>query len=103
MLMYRSYYLLSLQGDGEEKEEKVKEAKEEKGLKFLTPSKLLTRLPVLLAQIKAGYNSYKLKHEIREILYLLYRHNKITKNFKQFCYDIIIMRVHIGDNKRVTK
>ena len=30
-------------------------------LKILTPKKLLTRLPLLLAQIKAGNNSYKLK------------------------------------------
>ena len=28
------------------------------GLKFLTPSKLLTRLPMLLEQIKSGNNSY---------------------------------------------
>ena len=35
--------------------------KERKGLKILTPNKILTRLSVLLAQIKAEYNSYKLK------------------------------------------
>ena len=49
------------------------------GRKILTPNKLLTRLPILLAQIKAGNNSYKLKNEIGQILYLLYQHNKITK------------------------
>ena len=53
--------------------------KEGKGLKFLTPSELLTRLPTLLAQIKAGNNSNKLKTEIRKILYLLHQHNKVTK------------------------
>ena len=37
------------------------EVKEGKGLKILTPNKLLTRLPILLAQIKAGNNSYRLK------------------------------------------
>ena len=37
------------------------EVKEGKGLKILTPNKLLPRLPILLAQIKAGNNSYKLK------------------------------------------
>ena len=57
------------------------EVKEGKGIKILTPNKLLSRLPVLLAQIKAGNNSYKLKNEIRQILYLLYQHNKITKKF----------------------
>ena len=55
------------------------EVKEGKGLKILTPNKLLTRLPIFLAQIKAGNNSYKLKNEIRQILYLLYQYNKITK------------------------
>ena len=35
------------------------ELKEGKGLKVLTPNKLLTRLPILLAQIKAGNNSFK--------------------------------------------
>ena len=53
--------------------------KEGKGLKVLTPNKLLTRLPILLAQVKAGSNSYKLKSEIRQIMYLLDQHNKIIK------------------------
>ena len=43
------------------------EVKEEKRLKILTPNKLLTRLPILLAQIKAGNNSYNLKNEIRQM------------------------------------
>ena len=46
---------------------------------MFTPSKLLTRLPILLAQAKDGDNSRKLKIEIRQTLYLLYQHNKITK------------------------
>ena len=55
------------------------EVKEGKGLKILTSNKLLIRLPILLAQMKARNNSYKLKNEIRQILYSLYQHNKITK------------------------
>ena len=47
-----------------------KEVKERKGLKILTPKKLLTRFPILLAEIKAENNSGKLKTEIRPILYL---------------------------------
>ena len=39
----------------------------ETGLKVFTSNKLLIRLPILLAQIKAGNNSYKLKNEIRRI------------------------------------
>ena len=57
-----------LQGD----EEKVKEGK---GLKVLTPNKILTRLSILLAQIKAGNNLYKSKNEIRQKLYILYQHH----------------------------
>ena len=34
---------------------------------------------IMFAQIKAGNNLYKLKNEIRKILYLLYQYNKITK------------------------
>ena len=49
------------------------------GITSLAPNNLLTTLPVLLAQIKAGNNSNKLKNEIRKILYLHYQHNKITK------------------------
>ena len=56
-----------------------KEGKKGKRLKILTQGKLLTRLPILLVQIKAGNNSNKLKNEIRQILYLLYQPNKITK------------------------
>ena len=56
--------------------EKVKRGKP---LKCLTQNKLLIRLPVLLAQMKAGNNSYKLKYQIKQILYLLHQHNKIIK------------------------
>ena len=54
-------------------------------LKNINPIKLLTRIPISLAQIKAGNNSYKLKNEIRQILYLLYQHNKITKKLYNNC------------------
>ena len=40
---------------------------------------MLSRLPVLLAQIHAGNNSTKLKNEIRQLLYSLYRSKKISK------------------------
>ena len=59
-----------------EGDERVKEGK---GLKIITPNKLLTRLPILLALIKAGNNSYKFKNEVRQMLYPLYSHNKITR------------------------
>ena len=53
--------------------------KEGKELKILTQNKLLTRLPRLLAEMKAGNNSNKLKNEIRQKLYLFYQDNKITQ------------------------
>ena len=49
------------------------------GLKILTNKQMLNRLPILLAQIQAGNNSSKLKNEIRQILYSLYRSNVLTK------------------------
>ena len=38
------------------------------GLKILTPNQMLSRLPISLAQVKAGNNSEKLKNEIRQLL-----------------------------------
>ena len=53
--------------------------KEGKGLKILTNKQMLNRLPILLAQIQAGNNSMKLKNEIRQILYSLYRSKVLTE------------------------
>ena len=36
-----------------------------KGLKILTPNQMISRIPISLAQLKAGNNSEKLKNEIR--------------------------------------
>ena len=60
-----------------------KQVKKGKGLKILTPNKLLTSLHLLLAQTKAARNSYKLKIKIRQILHLLDQHNKITKKMQR--------------------
>ena len=49
------------------------------GLKILTPNQMLSRLPITLAQLKAGNNSEKLKNEIRQLLYSLYRSKNMTK------------------------
>ena len=37
------------------------------GLKILTPKQMIIRLLILLAQLKAGNNSEKLKNELRQI------------------------------------
>ena len=36
--------------------------------KALTPNQMLSRLPIILAQLKAGNNSEKLKNKIRQLL-----------------------------------
>ena len=52
---------------------------EGKGLKVLTATQLLQRLPIALAQVKAGNNSENLLKEIRQIIYSLYQSKEITK------------------------
>ena len=47
---------------------------EGKGLKILTPKQMLQRLPIALAEVKAGNNS-----EIRQIVCSLYQSKQITK------------------------
>ena len=56
-------------------------AKEQEGtgLEILTPNQMLKRLPIALAQVKAGNNSESLLNEIRQIVYSLYRSKEITK------------------------
>ena len=49
------------------------------GLKILTPKQMLQRLPIALAQVKAGDNSESLLNEIRQIIYSLYQPKQITK------------------------
>ena len=57
----------------------IYESKQGTGLKVLTPKQMLQRLPIDLAQIKAGNNSESLLNEIRQIVYSLYQSNKMTK------------------------
>ena len=58
------------------------------GLNILTPSQMLSRLPVSLTQLKVGNNSEKLKNEIKQLLHSLYRSKKLTKNFYKSLVDI---------------
>ena len=59
------------------------------GLKILSPNQMLSRLPSNLAQLKAGNDSEKLKSEIRQLLYSLYRSKKLTKQLYKSLIDII--------------
>ena len=52
---------------------------EGKGLKILTPKQMFKRLPIALAQVKAGNNSESLLNEIRQIVYSLCKSKQITK------------------------
>ena len=48
-------------------------------LKILSPKQILQRLPIALAQVKAGNNSESLLNEIKQIIYSLNQSKKITK------------------------
>ena len=57
----------------------AREDQKGEGLKILTPNQMLKRLPIALAQVKAGNNSESLLNEIIQIVYSLYRSKEITK------------------------
>ena len=48
-------------------------------LKILTPKQMLQRLPIALAQVKAGNTSENLLNKIRQIIYSLYPAKEFTK------------------------
>ena len=50
-------------------------------LEILTPKQMLQRLPIALAQVKAGNNSEMLLNAIRQITYSLYQSKEITKKY----------------------
>ena len=75
--------------DLEDEESAAQETQVAKGLKILTLNQMLSRLPIFLAQLKAENNSEKLKNEIRQLFYSLYRSKKLTKNIYKSLIDII--------------
>ena len=56
------------------------DSKHGKGLKILTPKQMFWRLPIALAQVKAGNTSENLLNKIRKIIYSLHQEKEITKN-----------------------
>ena len=46
---------------------------------MLTPKQVLQRLPIALAQAKAGKSSKSLLNQIWQVIYSLYQSKKITK------------------------
>ena len=53
--------------------------KQGKGLRILTSKKMLQRLPIALAEVKAGNTSENLLNKMRQIIYSLYREKEVTK------------------------
>ena len=74
-----------------ESKESAAQRKNQQGkeLKILKPNQILSRLLISLAQLKAGNNSEKLKNEIRQLLYSLYRSKKLTKQIYKSLINII--------------
>ena len=75
--------------DLEVEESAAQETQVAKGLKVLTLNKRLSRLPISLAQLKAENNSEKLKNEIRQLFYSLYRSKKLIRLLYNSLIDII--------------
>ena len=62
------------------------------GLKILTAKQMLQRLPIALAQVKAGNNSEIILNEIRQTVYSLFQLKEITK--KVYNNVVTIVRTH---------
>ena len=54
---------------------KLKDLKQGRGIKILSPKQILRRLPTALAHIEAGDISESLLNEIMQIVYSLYHSN----------------------------
>ena len=85
LILFEDYHSMILEAKKQAKEQ------EGTGLKILTPNQMLKRLPIALAQIKAGNNSESLLNEIRQIAYSLYRSKEITKKV----YNNIIKAIRV--------
>ena len=68
-----------------------RQAKKGTGLKILTPKHMLQRLPIALAQIKAGNNSESLLTEMRQIVYSLRQSKEVIKKV----YNNIIISIKV--------
>ena len=86
-IFFRDYIKLIFDASYEAKQDETKQ--DRKGLKILTPKQMLQRLPITLAQVKAGKSTETLLNEIREIVYSLYQSKEITKKV----YNIIIKSI----------
>ena len=60
-------------------------------LKRLTPKQMLQRLPIALAQVKAGNNSESFLNEIKQIVYSIFQ----SKQINEKVYNNIIKFINI--------
>ena len=65
--------------DAKKRATKEQKAQKWARLKILTPKQMHQRLPIALAQLKAGKNSESSLNEIRQIVYSLYQSKQITQ------------------------
>ena len=72
---YDDYSLMMSEAKSKAKQNETKG----KGLKILTPKQILQRLPITLAEVKAGNNSENLLNEIKQIIYSLHQSKEITR------------------------
>ena len=70
---FRDYTKMFFDASYEAKQDETKRT----GLKILTPKQMLQRLPIALAQVKAGNNSENLLSKIRQIISSLYQSKEI--------------------------
>ena len=67
----------------------LRENQQGQGLKILMLDQMLRRLSITLAQLKAGNNSGKPKNEMRQLLFSLYRSEKLAKTIYNNLINII--------------
>ena len=75
LIFFRDYIEMLSDANSNAKQNETKGT----GLNILTPTQMLQRLSIALAQLKAGSNSESLLNKIRQIVYSLYQSKQITK------------------------
>ena len=75
LIFFRDYTEILSDANYDAKQNETERAR----LKILTPKQMLERLPIALAQVKAGNNSESLLNQIRQTVYSLYQSKQITK------------------------
>ena len=67
------------------------------------PNQMLSRLPISLAQVKAGNNSENHENEIRQLLYSLYRSQNLHKISNYLNMETIFMNTENSNTNESNK